>query len=138
MMSDDRYRWRDEWVWLRPFHLIGVVILLSILPYIDRSTARSLGAWMLIAPALAFFILGFGLLRLVKADNNSGSAKNAATLFLFAFLLATAANCWVVATVWIVAETNVAVPEMKTSDLADAVQATDVKTFASAAAGGLA
>ncbi|MDX6444400.1 MAG: hypothetical protein QOH71_1474 [Blastocatellia bacterium] len=146
MVSDTGHRWRDEWVWLRPFHLITAVAVFSILPYIDRGTAQSLGKWVLIAPILALLIVGFGLVRLVKSGRNSAKTKNktdyAAILFLLTFLIATAANCWVVATLWIVAEPIVATPvatsEMKTSNLEDAIQAKDVQTLASSSGGGLA
>ena len=92
-MSDDDNGWRDDWVWLRPFQLVTAVVVLSILPYIDRATAQALGAWVLIAPGLALSIVVFGLLRLCKrpydcTSQSSNSDPNyAAVAFLPTFLL---------------------------------------------------
>lgn len=146
-MSDDDNRWRDDWVWLRPFQLVTAVVVLSILPYIDRATAQVLGAWVLIAPGLALSIVVFGLLRLCKrpyertSESSNSDPNYAAVAFLSTYLLvATALNCWVVATVWIVTtpKTDAVVPEMKTSNLEDVVKAKDIQTLAGAGGGPIA
>lgn len=55
----EEYKYRHDLVWQRVFTFTTVVVLLSIVPYVQKDIARLLDIAILIAPVLATFLAAF-------------------------------------------------------------------------------
>lgn len=133
---------RDDWGWLSPFELLVAVILLCILPFIDRETARALGPWVFIAPALAALLVCLAWLQLAwarfeeDAYRSAKLTKRLARAFLAILLLAIGLTFWE-DVYWIANGPKQAVPEKMTSNLKDALKEKGVQQFGKAMGGSI-
>lgn len=58
----DEYKYRHDLIWQRTFTFTTAITLISTIPYLRPGIGRALGNHILIAPALACLVAGFGLL----------------------------------------------------------------------------
>jgi len=73
----EEYKYRHDLIWQRIFRFTTAVVLLSIIPYVQRDVARMLGAWILIAPALATILAIFVLVVMRNELKLFGNIKTA-------------------------------------------------------------
>jgi hypothetical protein len=61
------YEYRHDLVWTRVFQFTTAVVLISVIPYVQKDITRLLGIWILIAPVLATVLAGF-VLAVIKNE----------------------------------------------------------------------
>ena len=71
------YQYRHDLIWQRVFSTTTAVVLISIIPYVQRSIARTLGHYILLAPLLATFLAGFVLFVMRNELKLFGKIKTA-------------------------------------------------------------
>lgn len=57
----EEYKYRHDLIWQRTFTFTTAIILISILPYVQKEVVLVLRWWILIAPVLAVCLAAFGL-----------------------------------------------------------------------------
>jgi hypothetical protein len=131
------YGSREAATWLHFRELFIAVVSLSILPYLSRGTAQSLGHWAVIAPGVALSLALFGGFFIYLDSRLAYSNDPARQLLIAALLLTlvvgTGLNTWAVAAVWTKREPSQEAAVSKTSDLNDIAGSPDVIRFAEAA-----
>ena len=58
----EEFKYRHDLIWQRVFQFTTAIVLISIIPYIQRELASLLGNMILVAPVLAIFLALFVLL----------------------------------------------------------------------------
>jgi hypothetical protein len=87
--------------------LFLAVVSLSLLPYLSRDTARSLGRWAVVAPGVALALAIFGALLIylewqpIPRTDRSSIRERAAAALLLTLVVGAALNTYTVATVWL-------------------------------------
>ena len=71
------HQYRHDLIWQRVFSTTTAVVLISIIPYVQRSIALTLGSYILLAPLLATFLAGFVLLVMWNELKLFGKIKSA-------------------------------------------------------------
>jgi hypothetical protein len=113
--------------------VLVVVVGLSLLPYLDRDVARTLGRWVLITPALAVWVALYGVWNVLESGKPfRGRAPGAELALALGVLTAALLNGVAVWHVWIAGQPK---PKsaVKTTDLNELADLPGVKSFASEA-----
>jgi hypothetical protein len=144
-MRDRDSGYNRDSAWLSFPVLLAAVVSLSLLPYLERPTAQTLGLWTLIAPALAVALELFGGLA-IYADSPTSSQSATMPLIrrvssiglILSLLTAAIANLCAVAIVWVKTpaetRTGTAAPAaLRTSPLSALATSDAIGQFAKAA-----
>lgn len=131
------YDSREAATWLHFRELFIAVVSLSILPYISRDTAQSLGHWAIISPGVALSLALFGgffiYLDSRLAYSNDPARRLLIATLLLTLVVGTGLNTWAVAAVWTKREPSREAAVSKISDLNDIAGSPDVIRFAETA-----
>jgi len=73
----EEYKYRHDLIWQRIYRFTTVVVLISIIPYVQQDIGRLLGAGILIAPLLATVLAGFVLIVMRNELELFGKIKKA-------------------------------------------------------------
>jgi hypothetical protein len=59
----DEYKYRHELCWTLVFRITAAVVIVSVIPYVEKDLARELDVWIVAPPAVGLFLAVLGLLR---------------------------------------------------------------------------